>query len=111
MLDLETTRSGKIRHIGAILNGRVYEKKEWAGFLQRNHNLTEVFQGKPLVDSLEEAATVIDRLNITPQTKNLWPSILQQIINSSKERGIRADELAEALFPEKEMLQAIKRFF
>ena len=31
MLDLETTRSGKIRHIGAILNGRVFEKKERAG--------------------------------------------------------------------------------
>ena len=31
MLDLETTRSGRIRHIGAILNGRVFEKKERAG--------------------------------------------------------------------------------
>ena len=28
---------------------------ERAGFLQRNQNLTEVFQGKPLVESLEEA--------------------------------------------------------
>ena len=82
---------------------------ERAGFLQRNHNLTEVFQGKPLVDSLEEAAIVMDRLNITIQTKNLWLSILQQIINSQEDRGIRADELAEALFPEKEMLQAIEQ--
>ena len=31
MLDLETTRSGRIRHIGAILNGQVFEKKERAG--------------------------------------------------------------------------------
>ena len=31
MLDLETTRSGKIRHIGAVLNGHVFEKKERAG--------------------------------------------------------------------------------
>jgi ATP-dependent DNA helicase RecQ len=31
LLDLETTRSGKIRHIGAVLNGRVFEKKENAG--------------------------------------------------------------------------------
>jgi ATP-dependent DNA helicase RecQ len=30
MLDLETTRSGKIRHIGAVLNGRVFEKRERA---------------------------------------------------------------------------------
>ena len=31
MLDLETTRSGRIRHIGAVLNGRVFERKERAG--------------------------------------------------------------------------------
>jgi hypothetical protein len=31
MLDLETTRSGRIRHMGAILNGRVFEKTERAG--------------------------------------------------------------------------------
>ncbi len=31
MLDLETTRSGRIRHIGtAVLNGRVFERKERA---------------------------------------------------------------------------------
>ncbi len=82
---------------------------ERAGFLQRNHNLTEVFQGKPLVDSLEEATVVMDRLNISPQTKNLWLSILRQIINSPEERGVRADELAEALFPETEMLQAMEQ--
>jgi ATP-dependent DNA helicase RecQ len=31
LLDLETTRSGRIRHIGAILDGRVFEKRESAG--------------------------------------------------------------------------------
>ena len=82
---------------------------ERAGFLKRNHNLTEVFQGKLLVESLEAAGVLMDRLNISPQTGNLWRSILQQIINSPKERGIRADELAEALFPEKDVLQAIER--
>jgi hypothetical protein len=74
---------------------------ERAGFLQRNHNLTEAFQGKPLVDSLEAATAIMDRLNITSQTKHLWLGILQQIINSPEDRGIRADELAEALFPKK----------
>ena len=82
---------------------------ERAGFLQRNHNLTEVFQGKPLVDSLEAATVIMNRLNITPQTRHLWLGILQQIINSPEDRGVRADELAEALFPEKEMLQAMER--
>ena len=31
LLDLETTRSGRIRHIGAILDGHVFEKKKNAG--------------------------------------------------------------------------------
>lgn len=82
---------------------------ERAGFLQRNHNLTEVFQGKPLIDSLDEATSIMDRLNISDQTKNLWLSILQQIINSPEDRGIRADELAEALFPEQKKLQALEQ--
>jgi ATP-dependent DNA helicase RecQ len=82
---------------------------ERAGFLQRNQNLTEAFQGKPLVASLDEAATRMDRLDFTPQTKNLWLNLLQQIINGPEEGGIRADELAEALFPEKQALQAMER--
>ena len=31
LLDLETTRTGKIRHIGAVYNGQVFEKKQNAG--------------------------------------------------------------------------------
>jgi ATP-dependent DNA helicase RecQ len=31
LLDLETTHTGKIRHIGAVLNGRIFEKTEKAG--------------------------------------------------------------------------------
>jgi hypothetical protein len=33
---------------------------ERAGFLERNHNQAEVFQGKPLVESIEEAAAVME---------------------------------------------------
>jgi len=36
MPDLETTRSGKIRHIGAALTGRIFEKKERAGSTVHN---------------------------------------------------------------------------
>ena len=31
LLDLETTRTGKIRHVGAVLNGRIFERTEKAG--------------------------------------------------------------------------------
>ena len=44
---------------------------ERAGFLQRNQNLTEVFQGKPQVKSLEEAENVCDRLNLGQQPPGL----------------------------------------
>jgi ATP-dependent DNA helicase RecQ len=82
---------------------------ERAGFLQRNQNLTEVFQGKPLIESLEEAEKIIDRFNLGLQAKRLWLNILHYIINSTEDRGIRADTLAEALFPELNMLQEMER--
>ena len=31
LLDLEITRSGRVRHIGAVRNDNVFEKKEIAG--------------------------------------------------------------------------------
>ena len=31
LLDLETTRSGIIRHVGAVFNGHIFEKTEKAG--------------------------------------------------------------------------------
>ena len=31
LLDLETTRSGKIRQVGAVLNGHIFERTEKAG--------------------------------------------------------------------------------
>ena len=41
MLDLETTRSGRIRHIGAILNDQIFEKKERAGSIATLKRLEE----------------------------------------------------------------------
>ena len=77
---------------------------ERAGFLERNHNQSEVFQGKPLVESLEDARPTIDRLDLAPARKALWLNLLRQLLNRPEGRGLRADELAEALFPEKERL-------
>ena len=44
LLDLETTRSGGIRHIGAILNGVVYEEKKRAGAAAVLKRLDEMAQ-------------------------------------------------------------------
>ena len=82
---------------------------ERAGFLERNHNQTDLFQGKPLVDSLEQAIPIIDRLDLSTATRDLWLIVLQQILNRQGDQGLRADELAEALYPEKERLLEIEQ--
>jgi len=82
---------------------------ERAGFLERNQNLTEIFQGKPLVESLEEAEDVMKRLDLTPFSKRIWLSILQYLFNFKEDRGVRADAIAEILFPEKEQLLRMER--
>ncbi len=82
---------------------------ERAGFLERNQNLTEVFQGKPLVESLNEAKDVMDRLDLTTFSKRIWLRILQYMFNFKEDRGIRADAIAEILFPEKEQLLKMER--
>lgn len=82
---------------------------ERAGYLQRNQNLTEVFQGKPLVESLEEAQKVVGRFNLNPHAQHLWLNILHYIMNSDQDRGIRADAIAEALFPQMETLQEMEK--
>lgn len=71
---------------------------ERAGFLKRNHNLTDVFQGKPLVATIEEAQKIINQLKLHPSRERLWMGILRLIFNASSEKGVRADAIAEGLF-------------
>ena len=82
---------------------------ERAGFLKRNHNLTDVFQGKPLVNSLEDAEKIMGRLNLAAHTRNLWLNIFRIIINTEEDQRIRADSIAESLFPEKSVLLEMER--
>ena len=53
---------------------------------------------------MKKQKKVINQAQPEPHNKKLWLNILRYIINSSEDRGIRADTIAEALFPEKEML-------
>jgi len=68
---------------------------ERAGFVQRNHNATYVFQGKPRVASLEEAEERVVRLGLPPQKCRQWLEILQTLINTDGPEGLNADLLAE----------------
>ncbi|RJX26038.1 MAG: RecQ family ATP-dependent DNA helicase [Desulfurivibrio sp.] len=68
---------------------------ERAGFIERNQNNTRVFQGLPLVSSLEEAEEKIAPLDIPASQKKRWLAILQALFNARKDEGMSADELAE----------------
>ncbi|WP_029918042.1 RecQ family ATP-dependent DNA helicase [Pelobacter seleniigenes] len=68
---------------------------ERAGFLERNHNRTGVFQGRPVVKNLNEARQKIDLLNVSISTQQRWMAILQALINADPDEGLSADQLAE----------------
>jgi ATP-dependent DNA helicase RecQ len=84
---------------------------ERADFLQRDQNLTQVFQGRPLVRNLEEADPIIQRLKLSPMMRDLWRGILQVVINAPAERGLSADDIAESLFSSAETLKRLEARF
>jgi ATP-dependent DNA helicase RecQ len=68
---------------------------ERAGYLERNENENRVFQGKPLVRDLEEAAAKIDGLNLSARQRERWLAILAAMMEKRYgSKGFSADELA-----------------
>ncbi len=68
---------------------------ERAGFVERNHNITGVFQGRPLIRTMDEAQKKIAALNLPALTRRRWLAILSALINANPDEGLSADELAE----------------
>lgn len=67
---------------------------ERAGFLERNENKNKVFQGKPLVKNLHEAADRINDLNLSQRQQDRWLAIISALMDAEKKDGFSADELA-----------------
>jgi ATP-dependent DNA helicase RecQ len=67
---------------------------ERAGFLERNENKTQVFQGRPLVKNLDEAKIKIEKLNLSQRQQQRWMAILEALFNAKSDEGFSADELA-----------------
>lgn len=82
---------------------------ERADFLERNQNLTQVFQGRPLVKSVADAEPVIHRLNLSPQMQHLWRGILQVVFNAPSDQGLSADDIAEGLFSSSDQLRRLEK--
>jgi len=72
---------------------------ERSGYLSRNQNLTDVFQGRPLVTDMDQARERMAPLGLSPVTERLWLAILAALFNCPPDRGISADQIAEGLFP------------
>ena len=106
--DALTEESGKNRDIRDTRVKTAISWLERAGFLQRNQNLTDIFQGRPLVASLDEAQVRMASLNLSPATAGLWLNILRLIFNAPPEQGLSADAIAEGLFPEAGQLKQME---
>lgn len=71
---------------------------ERAGFLQRDENITNVFQARLLVRDLKEAEEKMARLNLQPAETALWTAILRELMNAGPAESLTVDRLA--LLPE-----------
>ncbi len=71
---------------------------ERAGFLQRDENVTNMFQARLLVRTLAEAEAKMASLNLSQAEQGLWTAILRELMNASPTESLTVDRLA--LLPE-----------
>lgn len=71
---------------------------ERSGFLQRDENVTSVFQARPLVRDLKEAESKLRDLHLSDSERGLWLAILREVINAGTTESLTVDRLA--LLPE-----------
>ncbi|QFY88226.1 RecQ family ATP-dependent DNA helicase [Magnetovirga frankeli] len=68
---------------------------ERAGFVQRNQNRTQVFQGRPRVKDLAEAEARIAAMDLSQRQRQRWLAIVEVLMQADPDQGFSADELAE----------------
>ena len=71
---------------------------ERANLLQRDENVTHVFQARPLVKDIAEAKAKIAGLKLSTTEQSLWLAILREIFNTPPTESLTVDRLA--LLPE-----------
>lgn len=67
---------------------------ERAGFVERDENATQVFQARPLVRSLEEAANKMAPLHLSRREHEIWLAILRELMNTGSNMNLTVDQLA-----------------
>ncbi|MGQ4692788.1 RecQ family ATP-dependent DNA helicase [Aeromonas veronii] len=68
---------------------------ERAGYLERSDNITQVFQGRPLFASTEEAMKRVESLKLAPKAKAIWQAVIQALMSAADDDGLSADTIAE----------------
>lgn len=68
---------------------------ERSGILERDDNDTSVFQGRPLVRTMDEARSRIAPLGLPRKTHDRWLEVLGALMNADPDEGLSADKLAE----------------
>jgi len=79
---------------------KVYAAVSWlerAGFVERNENMTRVFQGRPGVKDMDEARQKIAGLGLSAVQRQRWLTILEALMNADPDESFSADQLAESL--------------
>lgn len=64
-------------------------------FLARNDNLTRVFQGRPLVENMEQAEPLIMRANLPPQSAELWRQFMRVFLELPENAPNAIERFAE----------------
>ncbi|MFO1077940.1 MAG: RecQ family ATP-dependent DNA helicase [Planctomycetota bacterium] len=62
-------------------------------FLLRDENATTVFQGRPLVKTIDEARKRVASLELPPRKAKAWLAILSQLMNAEVDDGFSSDDL------------------
>lgn len=95
--DLETTMTLADRNADTKVRTAI-AWLERAGFLQRDENVTQVFQARLLVRTLAEAQARMAPLNLPRSEQALWEAILRELMNAPPAESLTVDRLA--LLPE-----------
>lgn len=71
---------------------------ERVGFVERNENNTNVFQGRLLVKGMEEAEKKLAGLALSEREQSLWMAVIREMINANETDMLSVDDIA--LLPE-----------
>ena len=68
---------------------------ERAGFIERDHNRTWVFQGKIQIHDMDEARRRVRAMAIPAADKRRWLTLLKALMQTRSDGGLSVDELAQ----------------